>query len=215
MERCCFAQPLGCPTRPISPDTDANVRSVEASSAFLFSQFQYLGVVLCFNTAKPFRKSLVTNYLFFGTFLALTASSTLFLLAPYAVIHALDVWMDDLQLQAFPHPLFKWRLFALALINFAVCAAYEAFVERATRRRSALRRADRPPIREEGYEVRRRPRPCAACAACRPHNLAVPLMRGARAGRGSAPGARRGAAYRDRARARTQSHVRSARGWRR
>jgi len=143
MEHCCFAMPLGCPTRPIVPDTDDNVVSVEATSAFLFSQFQYLGVVIAFNTSKPFRRSMTSNYLFFGTLVTLIIASTLFLLAPHSWIKVLDFWMDNLELEPFPNKGFKWRLFALALVNFVVCYSYEVVVERADRRRSLAQKLQR------------------------------------------------------------------------
>jgi len=64
--KCCFNLPLGCTTRPIVPDTDDNILSFEATTAFLFSQFQYLSVVIAFNRSKPYRRSLVTNFWFFS-----------------------------------------------------------------------------------------------------------------------------------------------------
>jgi len=119
MPTCCARLPLGCPTRPIGEDTEENVLSLEATSAFLFAQFQYLWVVICFNTSAPFRKSLTTNGLLFGTWVLLMSISTFLLLAPDEWIEVADEMVGSLQLQLFPRQVFKWKLFALALINFA------------------------------------------------------------------------------------------------
>jgi len=129
MPTCCARLPLGCPTRPIGEDTEENVLSLEATSAFLFAQFQYMWVVICFNTSAPFRKSLTTNGLLFGTWVLLMSISTFLLLAPDEWIEMADEMVGSLQLQLFPRQVFKWKLFALALINFASSYLFEMCLE--------------------------------------------------------------------------------------
>lgn len=129
MPACCASQPLGCPTRPIVSDTDDNIMSVEATSAFLFSQFQYLAVVIAFNTSKPFRRNLVTNYYFFYSFLLLAIASSFLLLAPDNTLVVINSYISTLEVQRFPVAAFKTRLFALAIVNSAVTYAFECIVE--------------------------------------------------------------------------------------
>lgn len=128
MPPCCAYLPLGCTTRPIGEDTEENVLSLEASSAFLFSQFQYLWVVICFNTSAPFRKSLTTNGLLFWTWVLLMAISVFLLLAPDELIIVADYYIPSLQIQLFPTQIFKWKLLGLALINFAASYREPSFV---------------------------------------------------------------------------------------
>jgi len=135
MPPCCAALPLGCPTRPIGVETDENVMSVEASSAFLFAQFQYLIVVICFNTSAPFRKSLTTNGLLFASWVMLSAISTFLLLSPEEWIAQIDELIPSLQIQRFPSPLFKWKLFGLALVNFACSYIFEILTEATVQRK--------------------------------------------------------------------------------
>ena len=120
MPPCCLAMPLGCPTRPIAQNTDENILSVESTSAFLFSQFQYLAVVLAFNRAAPYRGSMLTNRWFTALLVVVTCVSLLLLLLHDATITALCQHLSTLKLSPFPNPSFKQRLLGLALLNSAV-----------------------------------------------------------------------------------------------
>ena len=121
MAACCFSLPLGCKTRPISEDTDDNILSFEATSAFLFSQFQYLSVLIAFNRSKPYRQSLITNFWFFLTFVVVTVASILLLLLPDNAIETLCRIFTTLELARFPNALFKFKLLVCVCVCVCLC----------------------------------------------------------------------------------------------
>jgi len=130
MPACCFDVPLGCGTRPIVEDTDDNILSFEATTAFLFSQFQYLSVVIAFNRSKPYRRSLVTNFWFFSCFIVLTGLSTLLLVLPDDMIQQVCRVLSTLEISPFANKLFKFKLLGLACVNSVVTYLYESAVEK-------------------------------------------------------------------------------------
>jgi len=130
MPACCFDVPLGCGTRPIVEDTDDNILSFEATTAFLFSQFQYLSVVIAFNRSKPYRRSLVTNFWFFSWFIVLTGLSTLLLVLPDDMIQQVCRVLSTLEISPFANKLFKFKLLGLACVNSVVTYLYESAVEK-------------------------------------------------------------------------------------
>eukprot|EP01017_Pseudomicrothorax_dubius_P029171 TRINITY_DN3517_c0_g1_i1.p1 TRINITY_DN3517_c0_g1~~TRINITY_DN3517_c0_g1_i1.p1 ORF type:complete len:100 (+),score=5.96 TRINITY_DN3517_c0_g1_i1:295-594(+) len=88
---------------------------------FLFTLFQYIGVLLVFNKSKPFRKPIYTNFWFsFTAILAITFSLHL-LLRPITIIQSLFQMLEI--------PLY-WSLYILVagIVYVIVAFAYEAFV---------------------------------------------------------------------------------------
>lgn len=62
MEACCRSQPLGCPTHAIHSNPKVNSVSVEATAAFLLSQYQYLAALIAFSSGAPYRLPAYSNY---------------------------------------------------------------------------------------------------------------------------------------------------------
>jgi len=62
IEACCRLQPLGCPTRAIHSNPKVNSVSVEATAAFLLSQYQYLAALISFSSGAPYRLPAYSNY---------------------------------------------------------------------------------------------------------------------------------------------------------
>jgi magnesium-transporting ATPase (P-type) len=114
---CCLKQPLGCPTHAVHPSPKVNCISVEATAAFLISQFQYLAAIISFSSGPPYRQPAYTNiYLDINLTIAILAS-----LAITIGVQAGGLLVDEMRLVAFPDQDFPGRLLLLAV--FAIIAA--------------------------------------------------------------------------------------------
>ena len=109
MPTCCRSQPLGCPTRAIHANPKVNSVSVEATAAFLLSQYQYLAALIAFSSGVPYRLPAYTNYWFIFN---LAIAVVVCLALTFAVDGAgpLTFIVDLIRLVPFPDPGFPGEL---------------------------------------------------------------------------------------------------------
>ena len=119
---CCLKQPLGCPTHAVHPSPKVNCISVEATAAFLISQFQYLAAIIAFSSGPPYRQPAYTNiYLDINLTMAILAS-----LAITIGVQTGGLLVDEMRLVAFPDQDFPGRLLLLAVLAIIAACALES-----------------------------------------------------------------------------------------
>ncbi|KAF8750637.1 Ca-transporting ATPase [Rhizoctonia solani] len=106
------------PHEPASGSGELKHDNFENTALFLISSFQYVLVAAVFSIGPPYRKPMWTNGLLMASIVALTAFSTLVLLAPPQPIRLL------LNLMEIPTGA-KRTLLVGAILNAAICFAFE------------------------------------------------------------------------------------------
>ncbi|CAE6357681.1 unnamed protein product, partial [Rhizoctonia solani] len=106
------------PPEPASGSGELKHDNFENTALFLISSFQYVLVAAVFSIGPPYRKPMWTNGLLMASIVALTAFSTLVLLAPPQPIRLL------LNLMEIPTGA-KRTLLVGAILNAAICFAFE------------------------------------------------------------------------------------------
>ncbi|CAE6532313.1 unnamed protein product [Rhizoctonia solani] len=106
------------PPEPASGSGELKHDNYENTALFLISSYQYILVAAVFSIGPPYRKPMWTNGLLMLSIVALTAFSTLVLLAPPQAIRLL------LDLMVIPTSA-KRTLLIGAILNAAVCFAFE------------------------------------------------------------------------------------------
>ena len=123
---CCLRQPLGCPTHAIHPNPKVNSLSVEATAAFLLSQFQYLAAVVALSTGAPYRLPAHTNrWLCFNLAVAVFVCLVLTFAVDGGGLFGVADWM---RLVAFPDPDFPGRLLLIAMAGVGAACALESLI---------------------------------------------------------------------------------------
>ncbi|CAE6398019.1 unnamed protein product [Rhizoctonia solani] len=106
------------PPEPAPGSGELKHDNYENTALFLISSYQYVLVAAVFSIGPPYRKPMWTNGLLMASIVALTAFSTLVLLAPPQPIRLL------LDLMAIPTSA-KRTLLVGAILNAGICFAFE------------------------------------------------------------------------------------------
>ncbi|CAB0034628.1 unnamed protein product [Trichogramma brassicae] len=107
---------------PFKPEDEYRYDCYENYSVFSLSTFQYAMLAIVFSMGKPYRKSMFTNRWFCLSIFALT------LLNVYITIYPAKWVSDILKLQMPPEYDWRFAIVGLAVLNFIVCLAFEAFI---------------------------------------------------------------------------------------
>ncbi|XP_014228513.1 probable cation-transporting ATPase W08D2.5 [Trichogramma pretiosum] len=107
---------------PFKPEDEYRYDCYENYSVFSLSTFQYAMLAIVFSMGKPYRKSMFTNRWFCLSIFVLT------LLNVYITIYPAK-WVSDILKLQMP-PAYDWRfaIVGLAVLNFVICLAFEAFI---------------------------------------------------------------------------------------
>lgn len=110
-------------TLPEDPDV-RDFTCHEGTALFSVSVFQYIVLAIVFSKGSPYRKSIISNYVFLLNILAATALSLCITLFP-------PEWLQTL-FQLLPAPSFAFRLLLVGLagVNFFISLIVETFVIR-------------------------------------------------------------------------------------
>ena len=122
---CCLKQPLGCPTHAVHPSPKVNCVSVEATAAFILSQFQYLGAIVAFSSGPPYRQPAYTN-MHLDINLAVAVSASLALAFGVQGGDLLSFVVSKMRLVAFPDQNFPGRLILLSVLAITAACSLES-----------------------------------------------------------------------------------------
>ena len=93
-------------SKPKPNDYNKNYVTMEATTIFLFSTFQYVTLAFVYSKGPPFRQPITKNCTFLLALLVLTAVNIFLTLRPFAII---DDWLGVSTIaQSTPNPSFRF-----------------------------------------------------------------------------------------------------------
>ena len=126
--QCCQSQPLGCITHPVHPKPKINSVSVESTSAFLVSQYQYLAVLVAFSSGAPYRLPAYSNRWLAANFIGAVIATTILTLVVGPGWGVLDPLVGAIQLVPFPDAHFSGRLLLIGFAGIGAACALESVI---------------------------------------------------------------------------------------